>query len=265
LITGWPRKIFGSKSNPPVVFLHGFLGDKQDWEYLVGSFAADYYCIFPDLPGHGENRQPLPDEPLSFRWLAKGLKQLLIELDLTATHLVGYSMGGRIALYFTIQYPKMVKSLTLESASPGLEDRLARRDRRLLDEQRAAFILDQGLDSFIDQWYQMPLFASLQRNKALQERLKKRRNMNDPQAVARVVAELSPGCQPSLWRKLYAIQSPVLLIAGALDTPYLTMMNQMFVALPDAKLKIAPRAGHNTHLEAPEWYLKSAKVFLDSL
>jgi 2-succinyl-6-hydroxy-2,4-cyclohexadiene-1-carboxylate synthase len=260
----WPYKTCGSKSSTPVVFLHGFLGEKGDWEFLEESFAAEYYCIFPDLPGHGENRQTLPAGRLTFRWLVRGLKRALAELDLTATHLVGYSMGGRAALYFTVYYPELVKTLTLESASPGLASKLARRDRRLLDEQRATDILTKGLESFIDEWYQMPLFASLQRNPTLVDRLKKRRNLNDPQAVARAVAELSPGNQPSLWGKLSAIQAPVLLLAGAFDDKYVAMMNQMTAEVSNARLQVAPGAGHNVHLEAPEWYIYSVRAFLDS-
>jgi 2-succinyl-6-hydroxy-2,4-cyclohexadiene-1-carboxylate synthase len=264
MITGWPCETLGSKSNPPVVFLHGFLGDKRDWEFIEENFAANYYCIFPDLPGHGENRQPLPAEPLSFRWLGMNLKRFLFESGLTTIHLVGYSMGGRAALHFTVHYPKLVKSLTLESASPGLVNRRARRERRLLDEQRAAQILEKGLECFIDDWYQMPLFASLQRNSSLIDNLKKRRNLNDPHAVARVIAELSPGRQPSLWSRLPAIQAPVLLLTGSLDNQYSVIMNKMAPAIPQATLQVAPEAGHNIHLEAPEWYAQCVKVFLQS-
>jgi 2-succinyl-6-hydroxy-2,4-cyclohexadiene-1-carboxylate synthase len=265
MMIGWPYRTGGLKSHPAVVFLHGFLGDGRDWEVLEGRFAEDFYCIFPDLPGHGENRQQLPVERLTFRWLEQGLKRLLLELNLPAAHLVGYSMGGRAALYAALYYPRLVKSLTLESASPGLANRRARQARRLLDEQRAMTICEKGLECFLDEWYQMPLFASLQRNPALIDSLRRRRNLNDPQAVARVIAELSPGRQPSLWGKLQKIQVPVLLMAGALDDQYTLIMNQMISRIADARLQIAPGAGHNIHLESPEWYVPSVQTFLSSL
>jgi 2-succinyl-6-hydroxy-2,4-cyclohexadiene-1-carboxylate synthase len=103
----------------------------------------------------------------------------------------------------------------------------------------------------------------LQRDPALLDNLKKRRNVNDPQSAARVLADLSPGRQPSLWSKLYAIQAPVLLMAGALDNQYLKVMNEMAALIPQARLMVAPGAGHNIHIETPELFVKSVKSFLD--
>lgn len=264
-IAGWSYQTCGSPGNPPVVFLHGFLGAGSDWEFLREAVAADYYCFLPDLPGHGQSLRSLPPQPLTLSGLAAGLARLLVELGLPAVHLVGYSMGGRIALTVAVDYPGLVSSVTLESASPGLAGREARRQRRRLDDQRAADILEHGLEEFVDAWYEMPLFASLQRNRELVERLKDRRKRNDRLAMGRIVKELSPGRQPSQWGKLKTIQSPALLLVGEYDRQYTAIMEQMAGAMPNARLQIIPGAGHNVHLENPEAYTRTLKAFLDSV
>ena len=260
----WPVSVVGSKSSPPVVFLHGFLGDSLDWEFLRADLTADFLCIFPDLPGHGQNQLALPDRRLSFDWFASGLAHTLDGLGIETAHLVGYSMGGRLGLYFAVKYPGQLRSLCLESASPGLSGRVERRERCELDAQRAAEIERVGFEQFIADWYRMPLFASLQSDPALLEKLLSRRVKNDPQAMRRVIAELSPGCQPSLWKRLAAIQVPALLLAGELDGKYRLLVEEMASRMPDARIALAPDAGHNIHLERPDWYRQKIRDFLKS-
>ncbi|MBP1693448.1 MAG: 2-succinyl-6-hydroxy-2,4-cyclohexadiene-1-carboxylate synthase [Chloroflexi bacterium] len=261
----WPCKTCGSKEHPVLVFLHGFLGNGAEWEFLQKDFEKNYYCIFPDLPGHGANLGILPDRALTFGWMAHGLARTLEQLEISSVHLVGYSLGGRLALYFATAYPGRVISLTLESASPGLAGKLERRERRQLDAQRALEIRNLGLAAFLDSWYQMPLFASLRRQPERLAGMKARRLANDPQEIARVVSELSPGCQPSLWGKLTNIQTAVLLLAGSFDEKYLALVRLMADRLPASKVSMAPKAGHNIHLEAPEWYIQELQDFLSTL
>lgn len=258
----WLYKRIGSTRNPPVIFLHGFLGDHRDWDFLGDAFATDFDCILPDLPGHGANLQPLPGRPCSFRWLAAGLVRTLDDLEIGKAHLVGYSMGGRLALYFAVTHPGRVASLVLESASPGLAGRRERQERRGQDDQRAAEIRSAGLDSFIERWYQQPLFQSLQNNPEKLAALKAQRKRSNPEMVARLVAELSPGRQPSMWKRLAAIQAPVLLLTGAQDEKYTAIVAAMAGLIPQARARIAPQAGHAVHLEEPVWYTRQLSDFL---
>lgn len=250
----WPYRLFGDRHHPPLVFLHGFLGDNRDWDFLVERFSVNYWCILPDLPGHGQNRLALPEKPITFRWLAAGLARTLAEMDIARAHLAGYSMGGRLGLYFAVYHPQQVASLILESTSPGLARRRERADRRRQDEQRAAEILSSGMDGFIDRWYQGPIFKSLGEHPEKLAALKLRRAQNNPATMSRLVTELSPGRQPSLWTKLTGIHMPVLLLAGGRDEKYVTLAEQMAALIPSAQLKIAPHAGHNLHLETPDWF-----------
>ena len=74
--------------------------------------------------------------------------------------ILGYSMGGRLALSFAVLYPEFVRKLILESTSPGLESETERKNRRSQDEKLGKFILEQGIEKFVDYWENIPLFAT---------------------------------------------------------------------------------------------------------
>jgi 2-succinyl-6-hydroxy-2,4-cyclohexadiene-1-carboxylate synthase len=258
----WPCSTIGTQDKAAVVCLHGFLGEGRDWEFMREPLGSGYFGVFPDLPGHGQNREGLPEKPISFSWLSHGLAATLDRLNVQTFHLLGYSLGGRLALHFTLKYPQRVRSLILENASPGLAGRAERRARRVEDERRAALLRAGGMGGFLEEWYRAPLFASLKNRPDILESQQARRAQNDPEAMARVISELSPGRQPSLWGKLDEFQLPVLLLAGALDTKYSAAMRQMASALRIARLEIAAEAGHNVHLEMPEWYLRTVEEYI---
>jgi 2-succinyl-6-hydroxy-2,4-cyclohexadiene-1-carboxylate synthase len=254
MTTRWPYQTVGEPSKPPLIFLHGFLGRGVDWLPVAHRLAGDYYCLLFDLPGHGENIALEPDSPLSFAHLSGQLHRQLAAIAPDRIRLVGYSMGGRLALYYALHFPQTVAALALEGASPGLADVTARQERAALDDERAARLLTEGMDAFLTQWYQLPLFASLQEQPDVLARTIGQRRANDPRWAAKVIRELSPGRQPSLWAQLPQLLPPALLLAGGLDERYSAVASRMAKKIPQAVVKIAPHAGHNVHLEQPELF-----------
>lgn len=252
----------GRKETPVIVFLHGFLGQGGDWLDIIAPFAGEYCCVLPDMPGHGRNTDIQYGRSISFAWLARGLHKILDSLGCNMrAHLVGYSLGGRLALYFAVHFPGRVQSLVLESASPGLSGRCERQERSQLDARWAAKLLQDGLDHFLDEWYAMPLFASLSSRSGLLDELKARRGQNDPYWMARVVEELSPGRQPALWGKLKCLNMPVLLLAGEQDVKYKALVQKMGQKILNVRIEMAPGVGHNIHLENPDWYTERLRAF----
>ncbi|NJM98646.1 MAG: alpha/beta fold hydrolase [Phormidesmis sp. RL_2_1] len=117
----------GQLQNPPLLLLHGFLGSHQDFVPLLPALAQHFYCIIPDLPGHGQSIATVGH--YGFPETAKALLSLLDFFNLSQTHVLGYSMGGRLALYLACEDSRRCQRVILESASPGLktaEERLAR-------------------------------------------------------------------------------------------------------------------------------------------
>ena len=258
----WPYQTTGESYLPPVIFLHGFMGSGADWLPIAENLAAHYYGILPDLPGHGWNTDFPITQPVTFDTVAAGLRQLIEQLNLAPVTLVGYSMGGRIALYTAIQFPERIASLVLEGANPGLADEQDRQARAALDNQRAEQLRTEGIDTFVDKWYAMDLFRTLHTNPERLNAMKSCRKKNDPSWAAKIISELSPGRQPPLWDQLDSLTTPSLLLAGALDTNYTALMSRMGQSIPHATVEIVPDAGHNIHVEQPEIFTQMLANFL---
>jgi 2-succinyl-6-hydroxy-2,4-cyclohexadiene-1-carboxylate synthase len=244
------------------MFLHGFMGAGSDWLPLARRCADHFYCLLPDLPGHGHHTNLAG--PLDFDNVADGLNQLCEHFRLDSLNLVGYSMGGRIALYTACKYPHKINNLILESVNPGIVEPEVRRARANADDKWAALLLSQGIDAFVEQWYALDLFKSLQAYPALLAQVKTKRQQNDARRLAQVISELSPGRQPPLWAELGRLSMPVLLLAGALDVKYAELVKVMGAKIPGATVEIIPGAGHNIHLEKSEEFIGRVMEFLQA-
>ena len=252
----------GSPQNPPLVFLHGFLGSRASWRQVACRLSRLYFCILPDLPGHGENPWPL-EASLDFEIVNDWLLRLLETFSAPKIHLAGYSLGGRAELNFACRYPQRILTLTLESTSPGIPEACERARRLEEDSARAELLLREGLPAFLESWYAMPLFASLQARPALRAALKKAAVQNDPRQMAKVIRALSPGLQAPLWNCLPALDFPVLLIAGEQDKKYVQVTRQMAAKMPTAHHVIVPGCGHNVHAEQPQILITPLRQHLD--
>jgi len=249
---------------PDVVLLHGFAGSTRDWERTSDALGrAGLRAIAIDLPGHGATAAPAEDARYSMAETAHDLCEVLDGLRIRSAHWVGYSMGGRLALYLAAMRPDRVESLVLESASPGLEAPAARAARRMTDETLAAEIEVRGIEWFVEHWGSQPIFDS-QRSLPPDRRaaLRERRLRNDPHGLAGSLRGLGQGAQPWLGERLASVRCPTLLIAGALDPKYVAIAQFMEERMTHARSVVVPDAGHNVHLEQPEAY---ERALLDHL
>jgi len=243
-------------SNQTLVLLHGFTGSAAGWGQLM-DILADYglRIIAIDLPGHGQSDAPDDTKRYSIEYCQK---DILAALQTLGVHkgqaiILGYSMGGRIALYTALS--GYFRALILESASPGLEDPAEREERRTSDEALAASIEREGVPAFIERWERLPLFAS-QRTLPFEcrEALHRQRLQNNAIGLAQSLRGVGTGVQPSLYAQLSTLHIPVLLIAGELDTKFTTIAKHMAQALPQSQLHIIPAAGHTVQLEQPQLF-----------
>lgn len=247
----------------PLVVLHGFTGSSENWWVHAQVFSKQFQVIAVDLPGHGKTESPEDADRYRMEQVAADVIDLIQQGSTPPVHLLGYSMGARLALYLAVHYPDAVQSLILESGSPGLADAAARAERVRQDEALAKRIEREGIEAFVDYWERIPLFASQQRLSAEQrQRLREQRLRNQPHGLANSLRGMGTGVQPSLWDKLSALHTPVLLLAGALDTKFVGIAKQMYDLLPDARLVVVPDAGHTIHLEAPAVFQSHILDFL---
>lgn len=237
------------------VLLHGFTGSSHAWgDGLVdGLVSGGATPVLVDLPGHG--RHVGEGGPEHFT-----LERVFDLVDEAAAggavELVGYSMGGRMALAYAVRYPDRVRRLVLESASPGLATEEERARRRADDEALAVEILGGGIESFVDRWEGLPLFESQASLPArVRGSVRARRLLNDPRSLAASLRGLGTGVLPSYWGALETLPMPVLLVVGALDPKFVGIAREMQKRIPQARLEVVPEAGHAVHLERPDAWL----------
>lgn len=258
-------EVRGGGGNPdtPLLFLHGFLGSGRDWAETAEAFP-DYRCVLVDLPGHGLSAGcPTRLHPMPLAALA--LLTVLDRLDAEQCVPVGYSMGGRLALWLALSHPRRCRGLVLESASPGIDSERERKRRRKWDESKALRLERQGLHDFLEEWYRQPLFHSIRRNGTRFAAMMERRRRGDPDALARSLRRMGTGSQVSLWPRLAELPRPWLAVAGELDPAYGKTMRDMVSLSDKGRLATIPDAGHNTHFENPEAYSRSVREYLSSL
>lgn len=245
-----------------MLLLHGFTGSRRSWPPVVmEALASRGYRPAPlDLPGHGRNAGER--DPARFT-LEATLREIGAAQRGGAAPVVGYSMGGRLALAFALAQPARVSRLVLESASPGLATEEERAERRASDEELASRLEREGIEAFVDAWESLPLFET---QRALPgESLaaqRARRLANDPHSLAASLRGVGTGTLPSYWDALPALRVPTLLIAGALDRKFSRIARAMAEVLPDARLVVVPGAGHTVHLERPEAWVDAVLDFL---
>lgn len=258
----WHIKTYGDPNNPAILFLHGFMGDGDDWVEVIQGFMLHYYCITLDLPGHGKTRIREEKRDYGMPETAKTLICLIDELNIKRCAIVGYSMGGRLALYLILHYPERFHKGVLESASPGLRKKMERIARITHDDRIASDLEKTSLDIFLDKWYSQSIFGSLRRHPDFQDLLHKRKR-NVPGELARSLRDMSTGKQTSLWSRLRHNRVPLLFLAGKLDTKFSSIAYCMEQACPQSRAEIIARCGHNIHFEKPEIFIESLKVFFE--
>ena len=265
----WHENKAFEKNALPALFLHGFMGSGEDWQPIFEALGPDFHCLAPDLPGHGRTRIPPENSGYTMEQCVRALREDLEEHGIERSAVIGYSMGGRLALYLAVRHPEQVTQLVLESASPGLADEEHREQRRELDIQRAGRLCAAAHDRaafrvFLEEWYGQPLFSSLEKHPELREALIERRLHNDPLALAQSLEGMGSGAQPSLWEALDGVLPPTLLIAGDLDRKFRLIAERMSEARPQIAVYEMLGCGHNMHLENPAGYTTVLRQFLSA-
>lgn len=244
----------------PLVLLHGFSGSGANWEVHVDTLAQHFRVVTVDLLGHGQTDSPADPARYRAERAAADLIAIFDALDLPRVNLLGYSMGGRLALYTALQYPARIDRLILESASPGLRTDAERQARIRSDEALADRIERDGVAAFVDYWTDIPLFAT--QMPELRQRLYEQRLNNDPVGLANSLRGMGTGAQPSLWEHLPALDLPVLLLCGALDAKFAAINREIRHLIPHSTLVVIPDAGHTVHAEQPERFRAEIDRFL---
>ena len=235
--------------------LHGAVGMAADWRAFAkrlaaaktGTRAVDLWRFLECAP------MPLADFGPAFNAEAGG------EVSRGGRRaLLGYSMGGRLALHALLENPHPWQAAVIVSAHPGLENPAEREARRSADAAWASMALTANWQEFLDAWNAQPVLASsdiraLQASGALAMRRRE---------IARSFVDWSLGNQQALWSRLHEITIPVLWVAGGNDPKFLELARRAVAEISTATLAIAPGAGHRVPWQAEEWLAAQVAEFL---
>jgi 2-succinyl-6-hydroxy-2,4-cyclohexadiene-1-carboxylate synthase len=247
----------------PLVLLHGFTGDCTTWTPFSESFGKFSKVIIPDIIGHGKTESPDVLSRYQIESAAADVKRILDKLGIMQIDLMGYSMGGRLALTFALLFPNRVRKLILESASPGLETESERELRRMKDAELAHFIREQGIGSFVDYWEEISLFSTMKRlPSAVQQKIREQRLNNCPLGLANSLLGMGTGYQPSWWDKLDILTCEVLLLTGEQDKKFCNVAEKMKNKLKNCTWMVIEECGHAIHVEEPEKFGTIVSDFL---
>ena len=220
-----------------VVFLHGFAGTSRHWSRVIDSLPPQR---FEPIALEIAQAQPLTPD---------GVAELVAASTAERFALVGYSIGGRLALHAALAMPERIDRLVLVSASAGIDDADERAARRAADEILAESIERGSIDSFIECWGAMALFAQdpawVRAEVAADER------RCDPSTLAAWLRALGHGAMHPMWRRLGEISAPTVILAGERDHAYVAAAERLAGSIVGSRLIVVRGAGHRLALEAP--------------
>ena len=223
-----------------VVLLHGFTHTGASWEPVEA--ALGFEAIAPDIRGHGSASAV---EPVTLEAVVGDVSALAPG----RFALVGYSMGGRIALHVGLALKDRVERLVLVGASPGIADAVERDARRASDERLAGEIERLSVEEFATRWAETPVLAG--QPASVRARVAEDRLRNTPAGLARALRGLGTGALPPLWDRLGELTMPVALVVGERDEKFSAIAFRMAGAMADTSVVVVAGAGHAVHLEAP--------------
>jgi 2-succinyl-6-hydroxy-2,4-cyclohexadiene-1-carboxylate synthase len=253
----------GNPQKPLILFLHGFMGNIHEFDEVISLLSNNFYCLTIDLPGHGNTQVLGGDDCYTMANTAHALIKLFDELKISKSFLIGYSMGGRLALYLTLHFPQRFFKAILESASPGLVEETERLERIKRDDQIARKLDRSTADdftAFLSSWYNQPIFGNIKTHLKFQM-LIEIRSQNNPIELAKSLRLMGIGCQPSLWEKLKYNTNSLLLIVGESDEKFIAINQEMANICEYSQLKIIANSGHNIHFENPSMFVENIRDF----
>ncbi len=263
---------WGDPEAQPIVLLHGFMQAGDTWDFFGPELGEDHCVLALDLLGHGLSSKPHDPALYTYDALADSVASFLDRIACVnpvtgarrRAHVLGYSMGGRLALRLVEKNADLLYSVMLESCGLGPVDDAERAAAAERNEGWARRLREDGMASFVEYWEGLPLFAT-QRERGLDARLREGRLANDAEAMALVAEQAGKHAMPAEGEALGALQAtwlPVLYLCGEDDET----SSRPASLMEQAGFEVSRAAtGHNFHLEAPMLYLRIVQDFLSGI
>lgn len=231
--------------NPLVAFLPGFAQRADAWASVADRVGQKYRSL-----------------PIDFStWTFDGRMREIADRVDDGDVVVGYSMGGRLALKAALRRPGKFGALVLVGTSAGIEDADERAERRTADDELADWIEHHSIEEFAERWERQPVFASQPPDLVSAQRAG--RLSHDPARLAQLLRSAGQGMFEPVWHELERIDCPVLAVAGELDTKYADASFRIAERVKHGRARLLAGAGHAPQLERPDEFADVLLDFLD--
>ena len=184
-------------------------------------------------------------------------------LSSSASVLIGYSLGGRLALRAALRSPSSFTAVVVVGATAGIEEGPMRVQRAEADEKLASWIEVMPIEDIVALWERQPLFAD--QSDLLVDEQRPGRLSHDPRSLALLLRTAGQGTLEPVWHELRTLDVPLLAIAGARDDGYTAAAKRIASVAPNARAAIVEEAGHAAHLQQPAEVASLIAAFLDDL
>ena len=228
---------------PEVVFLPGFMQHADTWSPIAAAVAERYPVRLVDF------------ETWTFE---ERTGEIRGATDADSV-VVGYSMGGRLALHAALD--SSWAGLVVVGASAGISDADERRRRREADADLADWISAHSIDEVVARWERNPVFAS--QSSELVDAQRAGRLAHSPADLARLLRSAGQGALDPIWDRLGSLAMPVLALAGENDDTYRAASERIASLVSRGSAGVIPGAGHAAHLEAPDAVADAILSFVD--
>lgn len=243
-----PRTEVGT-GEPTLTFVHGFTQTRSSWHIVIAQLAKHFRCVALDAPHHGEARSVNVDFDAASDLVADSS---------SGSVLIGYSMGGRLALGAAVRRTAPLRGLVLVSTTAGIVDETERAERAHADEALARRIESIGTAAFLEEWTSQPMF----RGTIIDEEDRRGRLTNSPASLAQSLRTCGAAAQSSLWDRLSDLQLPTLIIVGERDAKFVGLGHRLRDSIGGSELIVLDDAGHAAHLDQPSRFTEVVADFV---
>ncbi len=227
-----------------MLFIPGFMQRGDAWRPVAELLPERYPSTMLDHDEH------------SFEGRIREIEQSGAEV------LVGYSLGGRLALRAALRSPQSFSAVVLVGSTAGIEEVPLRVARADADEKLASWMEAMPIEDIVGLWERQPLFAD--QPDALVEAQRPGRLSHDPRSLALLLRTAGQGVLEPVWHELRSLELPLLAIAGARDDGYSRAAKRIASTAPKARAAIVENAGHAPHLQRPDEVAGLLTEFLGS-
>ena len=244
-----PRIALSVHGNGPlVVFLHGIGGNRHNWREQLPIFATRYKAAAWDARGYGDSDDY--EGPLDFGSFTQDLLRVLDSFKAQKAHLVGLSLGGRIARNFALRYPERVARLVLANTTPGFNAFTPEELKRFVDERRHR--TPESIKALISRHA---------RPGAYEELLASFKALRQPSYLKTLEASVAQDRAAPIEK----LRVPTLVITSDEDKVYPpSIARGMAKRIPGARLAVISGAGHLSNLEQPGQFNQVVLRFLSA-